>query len=73
MTSVPLSRTDVQDKVQEQERVRLEAEKAAQAEQRAKEDAVVRKGAKLMQVGGTNRTSVLLLRNDSRVPAGAEG
>lgn len=39
-----------QEKVQEQERVRLEAERAAQAQQKAKEDAVVREGAKLMQV-----------------------
>lgn len=39
-----------QEKVQEQERLRLEAERAAQAERKAKEDAVVREGSKLMQV-----------------------
>ena len=40
-----------QETVQEQERLRLEAERAAQAERKAKEDAVVREGVKLMQVG----------------------
>lgn len=47
-----------QEKVQEQERLRLEAEKTAQAEQKAKEDAVVREGAKLMQVGAMMNTSL---------------
>lgn len=42
--------TTEQEKAQEQERVRQEVERVATAEKKAKEDAIVREGAKLMEV-----------------------
>lgn len=53
------------DKAEEQERARLEAERVAREEEKAREDAIVRAGAKLMQVRGI--TGPLSLKRSTHV------